>query len=163
MSETKTETKIYTATIDGGEGGETTFHAATASEALVEAIDWAREGDWPEEGCDVEVRVANEADESDAESETVHKPSAQEKQNEKLDAEGEVLGEDEGEWATEQVIRIADEYYYRKNNGGSRGAHDHRTNPDVFECREINQREARRMLLMFGLEPLEVAEKTEDR
>jgi hypothetical protein len=26
---------------------------------------------------------------------------------------------------------------------------------------EINQREARRMLLMFGLEPLEVAEKTE--
>ena len=161
MSET--QTKTYTATIDGGEGGETTFRADTASEALVEAIDWAREGDWPDEGCDVEVAVSNEDDESDAESETVHILSAEEKQNEKLDAEGEVLGEDEGEWETKQVIRIVDEYYYRKNNGGSRGAHDHRTNPGVFECREINQREARRMLLEFGLEPLEVAEKTENR
>ena len=159
----ETTKMTYTAKIDGGEGGDTTFTADSAAEALVEAIEWARQGDWPDEGCDVDVSVENNADESDRETETVHILSVAEKQNEKLDAEGEVLGEDEGEWATEQVIRIGDEYYYRENNGGSRGAYDHRTNPDVFECREINQREARKMLLKFGLEPSEVAEKTGDR
>ena len=109
----KTQTKTYT------DGGETTFQADTASEALVKAIDWAREGDWPmamwrdtrrgddwaregdwpDEGCDVEVAVSNKDDESDAQSETVHILSAEEKinkvillikGNEKLDAEGEV-------------------------------------------------------------------------
>ena len=154
--------KTYTATIDGGEGGETTFQAQTAAEALAKAIDWARRGDWPDEGCDVDVAVTAE-DESDTECETVHILSAAEKRDETLDDEGEVLGEDKGEWTTEQVIRIADEYYYRRTNGGSRGAYDHRTTPNVFECREIDRREARKALLNFGLEPAEVAEKTEDR
>lgn len=62
----------YTAKIDGGQGGEETFTADTAAEAMVQAIAWAVEGDWPEEGCDVLVSVANEEDESDAERETIH-------------------------------------------------------------------------------------------
>jgi hypothetical protein len=159
----QTTSKTYTARIDGGEGGDTTFTADSAAEALVEAIEWAKQGDWPDEGCDVDVTVENDADESDSGTETIHILSAAEKQNEKLDADGEVLCEDEGEFATKQVIRIAGEYYYRRNNGGSRGAYDHRTNPGVFECREITQREARKILLEFGLEPSEVAKKTEDR
>jgi hypothetical protein len=153
----------YTAQIDGGQGGDTSITANTAAEALVEAIDWAREGDWPEDGCDVDVSVENDEDESDSASETVRILSESEKQNEKLDAEGEVLGEDEGEFQTEQVVRIEDDFFYRRNNGGSRGAHDHRTNPDVFECNEIDRREARRTLLKFGLDPVEVADKTKDR
>jgi hypothetical protein len=153
----------YTAQIDGGQGGDTSITANTAAEALVEAIDWAREGDWPEDGCDVDVSVENDEDGSDSASEIVHILSESEKQNEKLDAEGEVLGEDEGEFQTEQVVRIEDGFFYRRNNGGSRGAYNHRTNLDVFECNEIDRREARRTLLKFGLDPVEVADKTKDR
>ena len=135
--------------------------ADTAAEALVVAIDWARHGNWSDEGCDVEVSVVNDEDESDRDDDTIHILSAEEKLVENIDAEGEVLGEDEGECVTEQVIRIGEEYYYRRNNGGSHGAYDPRTNPKVFEVREISQREARKMLLSFGLEPAAVAKKTE--
>ena len=153
----------YTARIDGGEGGQITITADTAEQALVQAIDWAREGDYPTEGCHVDVSVANDDDEGDVATDEIEIPSEEEKKNAELDEDGEVLGEDVGEWQTKQVIRIEDEYYYRRCNGGSRGAYDHRNNPDIFECHELSRSEARAKLLEFGLSPREVSAKTKDR
>jgi hypothetical protein len=42
-----------------GQGGDDTFQAETAAEALALAIEWARKGDWPDEGCDINVSVVN--------------------------------------------------------------------------------------------------------
>ena len=211
---------LYTAQIDNGQGGDTTITADSLADALGQAIEWAREGDWPDNGCEINVSVQSptsytlytgkdeqlngtqyatieemttavlqvwpaaeidtdsaeydtcptsetdgeiltySTDEGESESETVHIDSAAEKQNQTLDDEGEVLAEDEGEFKTRQVIRIGDCYFYRVNNGGSRGAWDYRTNPVVFECIEMTQREAMAKLLEFGLEPSEVAKKT---
>ena len=70
--------KYYTANIDGGQGGTETFTADTAAEALVQAISWAEQGDWPKEGFDVDVSVENEDDEDDTAEETIHIQSAEE-------------------------------------------------------------------------------------
>lgn len=49
-------TQTYTATIDGGEGGETTIQATDLAAAAIAAAEWAAEGEWREDGC-VIVRV----------------------------------------------------------------------------------------------------------
>lgn len=152
----------YTAKIDGGQGGTTTFTAATAGAAMVQAIEWAEEGDWPEEGCDVDITVENEDDEE--RTETIHIQSAEEKRNEKLDQEGEVLAEDEGEFTTDSVIRIGDEYFFRHANGGERGAFDTRTGGNgQFTTESITRTEARDKMLQMGLGPSEVASKTKEK
>ena len=158
MSNTIIE-QTYTAEIDGGTGGDTKIIADSAAEALVQAIAWARGGDWPDEGCEIEVSVVNNDDENDSDKVDIHILSLEEKLNQELD-EADVLGEDEREWQTEQVIRIDGEYYFRRNNGGSRGAYDTRTTKNVLECRVISLSEARRMLLALGMAPAEVAEAT---
>lgn len=216
MAQTK---RTYIALIDGGEGGETTFTADSVIEALASAVAWAREGDWPDEGCDVDVSVeahryalytgkdeplngtqyesietmmaavlaiwpdaqideeteefdtcptsetegqtlSYSAVEDETDSETIHIQSAAEKQDEVLDQDGEVLGEEQGEFATRQVIRIADDYFFRHQNGGSRGAWDPRQNPSIFSTESITRQDARRRLLEFGLEPPAVAKAT---
>lgn len=50
-------TNTYTATIDSGEGGETTFAAATVDAALALAVEWAEGGEYREDGT-VIVRVS---------------------------------------------------------------------------------------------------------
>jgi len=154
----------YTAKIDNGQGGDTTITADSAAEALVKAIEWAREGDWPDEGCDITLSVTDDDDDSDTDEQEVHILSVAEKQAETLDAAGEVLAEDEGEFTTVQVIRIDDKYYHRRLNGGARGAWDTRSvRPGQFYCHNIARAEARRILLEMGLDPVAVADKTEDR
>ena len=153
----------YTAQIDGGRGGTETFTADTAAEALVQAITWAKDGDWPEEGCDVDVSVENEEDIEDTAEETIHIQSDDEKLDEKLDEEGEVLAEEEGEFTTDSVIRIDDEYFFRHANGGERGAYERRNHGgQVFSTESISRTEARAKMLEMGLEPSEVAAKTRD-
>ncbi len=152
----------YSATIDGGEGGETTILADSAKEALVRAIEWARSGDWPDTGCDIIVSVENDDDADDCLSDDLHILSADEARNETLTEEGEVIGEDEEEFRTHEVIRIGDDYFYRLKNGGSRGAHDPRTNPDVFSVEELSRSEARARLLKFGYSPKDVADATRE-
>jgi hypothetical protein len=148
--------KTYNAEIDNGQGGDDTFQAETAAEALVLAIEWARKGDWPDEGCDINVSVVNAEDEDDTSEEDVHILSDEEKQNERLDEDGEILAEDAGEWLTDQVIRIGEDYYFRTQNGGSRGAYQNRS--DSTEL--LTRAEARAKLLDMGLTPSEVASKT---
>lgn len=49
----------YTATLDGGEGGETQIEASRFSTAWKRAVEWAREGDWSDadEGTDVRATL----------------------------------------------------------------------------------------------------------
>lgn len=145
--------KSYNATIDGGEAGKTTITAVNAAEALVLAIAWAREGDWPREGCDIEVSVVNVDDPDDSAEDTIHILSEDERRNARLDADGEIIGRKRREYDSDEVIRINDDYYFRHVNGGYRGAWDHRTHPDVFECLIVSLPEARRRLLGMGMDP----------
>ncbi len=48
------EMNTYSALIDGDESGDTTITAESVEEALIEAIDWAEQGDWPEGDCDMQ-------------------------------------------------------------------------------------------------------------
>ena len=152
--------KTYVVEIDNGQGGDTTITAKSVDAALAKGIDWARTGDWPEEGCTISVRATNDDDESDTAEEDVHIPSTDEKLQERLDDQGEVLAEDESEWVTEQVLRIGEDYFYRRCNGGWGGAWDVRTHPDVFECILLSRAEARQRMLDMGCDVSEVAHKT---
>lgn len=72
-------------------------------------------------------------------------------------AKVEVLFEDETEWYTDDIVRIDDEYYFRHQNGGDRGAYDERNfHP---RCEIISRTEARRLALEWGEDPETVAEK----
>lgn len=65
---------MYEARIDHGAGGETEVEATSIDEALTQAIAWAREGDWPEGGCEVLVGVSlldSRGQEADERSSTV--------------------------------------------------------------------------------------------
>lgn len=52
----------YAVDIDYGQGGDTTVEADSPKDAMAEAIGWARDGDWPDDGCTVRVRVWPEDD-----------------------------------------------------------------------------------------------------
>lgn len=152
----------YTAKIDGGEGGETTITAESAATALVQAIEWAEEGDWPEEGCTCEVLVVNDQDEDDYASSSIEiKPALQQKAE-----DGEEIGRDEGEWDTQRLMRVEDEYFLVLDNGGARGARDRQRgdgswpHSSVISTEEVNRTEARRLLLEWGYSPAEVVART---
>lgn len=153
----------YFAEIDGGQGGDTTFKADTIKEAMVEAVEWAMDGDWPESGCDVLVRVWTDDEEL---TETVHIPSASEKVDQWLEDDGEVIAERMGEFSTERIVRVGLELYYTHPNGGSRGAHNRQDGDGVWKerpcspSRKLDRTEARYMLLDWGWEPAEVATVT---
>jgi hypothetical protein len=156
----------YHATIDGGEGGDETFFADTVELALVQAIEWAKDGDWGEGGCNINVEVWNAEDEDDSASEEVYIPTAEEKQDEELEEEGEVLAENEGEWSTQKIVRIEAQAYYQHENGGKRGAHDRQDGDGVWRerpvepTREIGKTEARKLMLDWGYDLKEIAQKT---
>jgi hypothetical protein len=57
----------YLVAIDQGEGGTSSVWAATATEALAEAIVWAKRGDWTYPAA-FRVSVMNEDDASDTAS-----------------------------------------------------------------------------------------------
>lgn len=49
----------YIAELDGGRLGDTAITARTIKQAWKEAVVWAQEGDWPDEGCRVSLRVSS--------------------------------------------------------------------------------------------------------
>jgi hypothetical protein len=159
------EMNKYHATIDSGEGGSETFAADTAREALVQAIEWAKEGDWGDGGYDINVEVKNIDDENDSASEEVYIPTDEEKQDAELE-DAEVLAESEGEWSTKKIVRLGAQAFYQHENGGERGAWDRQDGDGVWRerpiepTREISQTEARKLLLDWGYDPKEIAQKT---
>lgn len=161
-------TKLYQTDIDGGEGGGTIFYAESLKNALVQAIEWAQDGDWPDEGCDVDVRVWTEDEDGEVDEEleeSVHIPSVAEKLDEKLE-DGEVLAENECEFDTERVIFMDGEAYYTHPNGGTRGAHDRQCGDGVWRerpcspTRKLTRKEARCIMLDWGVAAPEVARLT---
>jgi len=160
--------KKYIATIDGGEGGDTVIGAASADEALVDAIDWAKDGDWPEAGCKISVRVESEGDEDDWAEEDVEILSSDALRDSELLEDGEEIAMNEHEFTTERIIIMGDEAYYMHENGGTRGAHDRQCGDGVWRdypvepTREIDRREARRLMLDWGYAPQWVAKKTKN-
>ena len=163
----------YTMELDGGQGGSDTTEADSVREALVSAIAWAREGDWGDGDCDVLVRVTSDEDEDDTAEATIHIPSAEEEQDAELEDDGEVLGKDEGEYSTEQIVRMYDasgdaEYYYMHPNGGSRGAWDRQGGDGEWHeapctpTRQITRQQAIGYLLDWGYTPDDVAKKMDE-
>ena len=153
----------YRAEIDGGELGEEAFQAHSAEEALERAIEWAQKGDWDEQGCEVTVSVINCHDEGDTAEKILRIPSAAERRLQKCAEEGEVLFELEGEFNTQEVVRIAEDYFHVRLNGGSRGSwNDGKGGVAGDQCKDITRREARRLGLEWGYALAEVAAKTRD-
>jgi hypothetical protein len=91
------------------------------------------------------------------------KMTNEQKLQERLDDQGEVLAEDESQLVTEQVLRIGKDYFYRRCNGGWGGAWDTRTNPNVFECILLSRAKAQQRMLDMGCDVSEVAHKTAAR
>jgi len=155
--------ELYDAEIDGGQGGDTTPTADSLDEACALAIDWADEGDWPAEGCDITIRVWRGEEE---ESFAHHIPSQAEREDDTLAEDGEVIARSEGEWTTQQIVVMDGEAYYRHANGGAHGAHDQMDGDGVWReqpiepTRQIDRSEARRLMLDWGYTLADVARKT---
>lgn len=49
----------YYVELDGGQQGDTTLEAHDIHSAWKKALAWAKEGDWPVEGCQVNLRVSS--------------------------------------------------------------------------------------------------------
>jgi hypothetical protein len=64
-----------------------------------------------------------------------------------------ILMEREREFTTDQIIRIDSQLYFRRANGGSRGAWQDREDT----CNLIDLAEGRRIALEWGEEPEDVA------
>lgn len=167
MSEISTQTTTYHAEIDGGQGGDTTLEATSLKDAMVQAIEWARDGDWPEQGCDIDVRVWKDDGNVDEErKKSVHIPSAEEALDEKLDEDGEVIAREVGEWSTEKLIVMDVECYYTHPNGGARGAHNRQDGDGQWRehpcspTRKIDRSEARCIMLDWRYPVEEVAKVT---
>ena len=158
--------KTYTARIDGGEGGETTFCAKTAKEALVAAISWAEDGDWPDGGCECEVSVEANGDPDDCDEATVTIASQEAKRDQELIEDGEEIAKNEHEYSTEKIVVMEGQAFYMHENGGARGAHDRQCGDGVWRerpcepTREISKGEARCLMLDWGYSPKEVAAAT---
>jgi hypothetical protein len=162
-------TQTYHASIDCGEGGETTLSAASLKDALVQAILWADEGDWPTEGCDVDVRVWTEDEDGEVDEEDSamhHIDSTEERKEAELDENGEVIAERVLEWETEHIVVMDGEAYLRNPNGGRRGAHNRQDGDGQWRehpcspTRRIDRDEARCLMLDWGYEVAEVAAET---
>lgn len=71
------------------------------------------------------------------------------------DVNSETLAENVEEYTTQKVVRVGDDLFYIDENGGERGAHQNYKG--LVES--IDETEAKRRLLSFGLSPKEVARK----
>ena len=60
--------KKYDALIDGGQGGDKVIFAENLNDAIEDVIQWAKDGDWPQNVGKIEVRVGvvNQDDEDDS-------------------------------------------------------------------------------------------------
>lgn len=166
---TTTTTKTYNASIDGGALGETTVQAVSLKDALVQAINWAEEGDWPAEGGDITVRVWTEDEDGDIDEEretTHHIPSAEEAKDNELDEAGEIIAERKMEYEREQIVVMDGEAYLRNPNGGSRGANNRQDGDGQWRespcspTRRIDRSEARCLMLDWGYDVADVARET---
>jgi hypothetical protein len=75
------------------------------------------------------------------------KMTNEQKLQERLNDQGEVLAEDESQWVTEQVLRIGKDYFYRRYVTGF---------PNVFECILLSRAKARQRMLDMGCDVSEV-------
>jgi len=57
--------KCYDASIDGGNGGDTDIEADNLKEAWEYAVAWAKEGDWPDDGCLIQLNVSRQDDDGE--------------------------------------------------------------------------------------------------
>lgn len=174
-------TYTFHADLDGGQGGDTTITAESIREAVIQAIEWAADGDWGNAqentedcygGCrDVDIHVWREDDdgeiiEDEYASYTI--PTLGDLIEQELDDDGEVLVERSGEFETEQIVRVGEDYYHRIENGGDRGAHNRQCGDGVWReypvqgAELLTRTEARAKLLDMGVEPAEVARLTHD-
>lgn len=64
----------YRVIIDGGDGGDTDIEADTLQEAWEEAVEWARDGDWPADGCRVDLCVTSVDDPEEERHEDIEIP-----------------------------------------------------------------------------------------
>lgn len=169
----------YEMEIDGGQGGTDACEAANIGAAMVTALAWAADGDWSEAqedtedqhggtGATVSVRVWREDDDGEVieEAEEDYEiPTLGDLIEAEVD-DGEVVAEDEGEYDTLQIVRVNQDYYVRRANGGARGAWDRQCGDGVWRdrpveaARAITREEARARMLDMGMTPREVARAT---
>lgn len=155
MSNTNDGITTYHACIDSGECGDTEIQARDIRDAMAQAIEWARDGDWTEDGCEIEVGVwANDEDGNTVEEEerTVAIPSAQEQLDARLEDSGKAVAKRENEFSVQKIVAIdvADE-------GGDIEKRLYHSHDDGGPTREIYLGEARCLMLDWGYEPDEVA------
>ena len=159
-------TQKYEAEIDNGQGGTTEIDAKSIDVAMAKAILWAQDGDWPDDGCDIDVSVRPADDEDDDwTTRTIHIPSDAEKLDEQIESDGVVLGQRRGEYETEQVVAVLGRLYHTHPNGGAHGVHDRMDGDGVWRDSpieatiEIDLTEAIRILLDWGYDPEKIAKK----
>lgn len=170
--------KTYEIELDGGELGRKAIEAGSDKEAMVEALEWASEVDWTmvQEGtedqyggCDCEkVRVDVMDDYGLVRLVRYYTiPTLGDLQETKLE-DGEVIASREGEWSTERIVRLDDEFFYAHENGGRCGAWDRQCSDGAWRehpvdpTRVIDATEARRLLLDWGHSPADVHRLTSE-
>lgn len=160
--------KDYVAKIDGGEGGETIVRADSAADALDQAIEWARGGEWDEGGINVDVAVVAEDDDSDTASDTIYVPTHEEERDATIEKDGVEIARREGEFSTDKIILMDGEAYLMHPNGGSRGAWDRRGGDGVWRdypvspTERVTREKARELMLDWGYDPSAVARATRE-
>jgi len=143
--------------------GELSLEAASLEAAIEKAKVLVLDGDWPEEGCDIELFVRHESEEDwewcDHE---FHIQSKEEILKEALEESGVLVAENEHEYSTEKIYHFGDEYYYIVENGGDRGAYDRMGGDGVWRdhpiepATVISKSEVICKLLDWGIEPEEI-------
>ena len=159
----------YHASIYGDESDGADFQACSIENALAQAVEWAEDGDWPVEGCELGVTVVLEDDEGDIikeVTETLHIPSADELRDTNVLENGEKIAVFENQYDTEMIFVVSGKAYYMHPNGGARGSWDRQCGDGVWRdrpvkrTRRIDREEARRLMLDWGYELATVAERT---
>lgn len=164
----KAHTNTYKATLDGGDCGDTNIEATSAKLALLKAIEWAREGNWGDGGCDVLVGVVNVSNRDDCESTTIEIPTQEEEHDTELETDGEIIAEEQGEFSTERVVVMDGVAYYMHSNSGSRGAWNRQCSDGVWRdhpcepTRVLSKDETRCLMLDWGYSPEYVVKKTKN-
>ena len=150
----------YHAEIDNGQGGDEEIQADTIQKAMVEAIEWAMKGDWPDEGCDVDICITDDTGEELEETLTIEPASERELED------ATTIAENVGEYTTKMIVVIDDQAYYRYANGGSLGSYDRMCGDGVWRespiesTRAISKSEAQAKMLDWDYAPAEIARLT---
>lgn len=156
--------------------GDAEIEYPDADSAAEAAQDYVDTGDWGEDGGDIVVwawRIGLDEDGDllrlNEERHTIHAPSEDERRDLELHEDGEVLASAVGEYSTEKLIRMDDDYFHLHENGGDRGAWDRQCGDGVWRdhpvepTRTITRTEARALLLDWGYTATRAAAMTRTR